>query len=196
MGTLACLLKEMGHRVSGSDQNVYPPMSDLLRENGIELFSGYDPKNLDHNPDLVIIGDPHDRVHARDMEAARAASGALAERVHVLGEVPWEDVRRWYTHAAAFAFPSYLETFGHPLLEAMASGLPVLAADTPVFREIGGEAVRYADPHDTAALAEGLSALLADPQAAAALGAAARERAAAFSWERCAERTLALFDAV
>ena len=56
MGTLACLLKEMGHRVSGSDQNVYPPMSDLLRENGIELFSGYDPKNLDHNPDLVIIG--------------------------------------------------------------------------------------------------------------------------------------------
>jgi len=56
MGTLACILKEMGHSVSGSDQNVYPPMSDFLLEKGIKLFEGYDPSNLDHDPDLVIIG--------------------------------------------------------------------------------------------------------------------------------------------
>ena len=56
MGTLACILKEMGYEVSGSDQNVYPPMSDFLKEKGIKLFKGYDPGNLDHNPDLVIIG--------------------------------------------------------------------------------------------------------------------------------------------
>ncbi|MCG8567601.1 MAG: UDP-N-acetylmuramate:L-alanyl-gamma-D-glutamyl-meso-diaminopimelate ligase [Desulfobacterales bacterium] len=68
MGTLACLLKEMGHVVSGSDQNVYPPMSDLLRENGISLFSGYDPSHLDHDPDLVIIGN----AVSRDNPEARA----------------------------------------------------------------------------------------------------------------------------
>lgn len=56
MGTLACLLKEKGHTVSGSDHHVYPPMSDFLKANGIQLFEGYDPKNIDHEPDLVIIG--------------------------------------------------------------------------------------------------------------------------------------------
>jgi len=56
MGTLACILKEMGYTVSGSDRNVYPPMSDFLNEKGISLFTGYDPSNLDHKPDLVIIG--------------------------------------------------------------------------------------------------------------------------------------------
>ena len=56
MGTLACILKEMGYRVTGSDQNIYPPMSDLLKEKGISLFTGYDSSNLDHDPDLVIIG--------------------------------------------------------------------------------------------------------------------------------------------
>lgn len=56
MGTLACLLKEKGYEVSGSDQNVYPPMSDFLRVNQVDLFEGYDAAHLDHEPDLVIIG--------------------------------------------------------------------------------------------------------------------------------------------
>ncbi len=56
MGTLACILKEMGYQVTGSDLNVYPPMSDFLRKKGIHLFEGYDPRHIDHNPDLVIIG--------------------------------------------------------------------------------------------------------------------------------------------
>ena len=56
MGTLACILKEMGYKVSGSDQNVYPPMSDFLKEKGIKLFQGYNPGNLEYAPDLVIIG--------------------------------------------------------------------------------------------------------------------------------------------
>ena len=56
MGTLACILKEMGYEVSGSDQNVYPPMSDFLKEKGIKLFQGYNPGNLEYTPDLVIIG--------------------------------------------------------------------------------------------------------------------------------------------
>ena len=56
MGTLACILKEMGYEVSGSDQNVYPPMSDFLIEKGIKLFQGYSETNLDTDPDLVIIG--------------------------------------------------------------------------------------------------------------------------------------------
>ncbi|MDO3386812.1 UDP-N-acetylmuramate:L-alanyl-gamma-D-glutamyl-meso-diaminopimelate ligase [Gilvimarinus sp. SDUM040013] len=56
MGSLACLAKELGHRVTGSDQNVYPPMSTQLEQLGIELISGYDPSQLDPAPDLVVIG--------------------------------------------------------------------------------------------------------------------------------------------
>ncbi len=56
MGTLACVLKEMGYAVTGSDQHVYPPMSDFLAEKGILLCEGFGTGNLGHDPDLVIIG--------------------------------------------------------------------------------------------------------------------------------------------
>jgi UDP-N-acetylmuramate: L-alanyl-gamma-D-glutamyl-meso-diaminopimelate ligase len=56
MGTLACILKKMGYRVTGSDSNVYPPMSDFLENNGIPLFQGFDAAHLDYGPDLVIVG--------------------------------------------------------------------------------------------------------------------------------------------
>lgn len=56
MGALACLLKEAGYAVSGSDHNVYPPMSDFLREKGIALRQGFDAANLQPAPDLVVVG--------------------------------------------------------------------------------------------------------------------------------------------
>jgi UDP-N-acetylmuramate: L-alanyl-gamma-D-glutamyl-meso-diaminopimelate ligase len=56
MGTLACMLKQMGYEVTGSDQHVYPPMSDFLAASDIRLFDRFDPANLDQTPDLVIIG--------------------------------------------------------------------------------------------------------------------------------------------
>lgn len=56
MATLAAMLAERGHRVRGSDQDTYPPMSDFLSERGIELLSPYRPENLDPEPDLVVVG--------------------------------------------------------------------------------------------------------------------------------------------
>ena len=74
MGTLACSLKEMGYTVSGSDQNIYPPMSDFLKEKGIDLFQGYDPSHLDHGPDLVIIGNA---VTRQNIEAKAVLSSGI-----------------------------------------------------------------------------------------------------------------------
>lgn len=56
MGGIAILARELGHEVSGSDTNVYPPISTQLMEQGINLIEGYDPSQLDRNPDIVIIG--------------------------------------------------------------------------------------------------------------------------------------------
>ena len=56
MGSLAVLAKELGHRVTGSDANVYPPMSTQLEAQGIELMQGYAPEHLQPAPDLVVIG--------------------------------------------------------------------------------------------------------------------------------------------
>jgi UDP-N-acetylmuramate: L-alanyl-gamma-D-glutamyl-meso-diaminopimelate ligase len=56
MGALACMLKEMGYEVTGSDQKTYPPISTFLVRKGIKIIEGYSETNLSHEPDLVIIG--------------------------------------------------------------------------------------------------------------------------------------------
>lgn len=61
MGGIAVLAKQLGYRVTGSDANVYPPMSTQLEAQGIELIEGYDPSQLDDTPDLVVIGNAMSR---------------------------------------------------------------------------------------------------------------------------------------
>src|SRR5262245_40729946 len=68
MATLAALLKSRGHEVQGSDQNVYPPMSDFLVEQGIRTFSGYAPANITPDIDLVVVGNAISRGNA-ELEA-------------------------------------------------------------------------------------------------------------------------------
>lgn len=61
MGSLAILAKQLGHRVTGSDQNVYPPMSTQLESQGIELIQGYDPVQFEPEPDLIVVGNAMSR---------------------------------------------------------------------------------------------------------------------------------------
>ena len=64
MGGLAVIARELGYQVSGSDQNVYPPMSTQLEQQGIQLMNGYKAENLDCKPDLVVIGNAMSRGNA------------------------------------------------------------------------------------------------------------------------------------
>jgi len=174
-------------------------VSSIYRyKNFVKLIEAYAllAKRRRDVPDLVIIGDDQDPEYARKMEAARAATRSLAEHIHILGEVPYADVPAWYAGAELFAFPSYLETFGHPLLEAMASDVPVVAADIPVFREIGGDAAFYADPHSAHVLAGAMEDALFVELAREMLIKRGRERVREFSWERSAQRLLSLFSEV
>ena len=174
-------------------------VSSIYRyKNFVKLIEAYAllAKRRRDVPDLVIIGDDQDPEYARKMEAARAATHSLAEHIHLLGEVPYADIPAWYAGAELFVFPSYLETFGHPLLEAMASDIPVVAADIPVFREIGGDAAFYADPHSAPALAGAMEDALFVELAREMLIKRGRERVREFSWERSAERLITLFSEV
>jgi UDP-N-acetylmuramate: L-alanyl-gamma-D-glutamyl-meso-diaminopimelate ligase len=88
MGGLALIARELGYQVSGSDQNVYPPMSTQLEEQGIQLMSGYKAENLADKPDLVIIGNALSRGNA-EVEAVlnqgiRYISGPQWLSEHVL----------------------------------------------------------------------------------------------------------------
>ena len=92
-----------------------------------------------------------------------------------------------YAGAAAVAYPSLREGFGLPVLEAMAQGAPVLTSAGTATAEVAGDAAVLVDPLDESAIAGGLERLLGDPVAAAELGRRARERAATFTWKRCAD---------
>ena len=71
MGALACMLKELGYTVTGSDQHVYPPMSVFLREKGISLSQGFRPENLAYGPDLVVVGNAVSRDNPEVVEMFR-----------------------------------------------------------------------------------------------------------------------------
>jgi alpha-1,3-rhamnosyl/mannosyltransferase len=92
-----------------------------------------------------------------------------------------------YEHAGAVVVPSLHEGFGLPVLEAMARGKVVVAAAGSSLPEVGGDAALYVDdPSDSAAIAQALTTALTDQPVRARLSQAARDRAAGFTWERCA----------
>ncbi len=86
MGGLALMARQMGYQVTGSDQNVYPPMSTQLEEQGIRLYQGYDPANLEPKPDLVVIGNALSRGNA-EVEA-EFFHGLLQRRLHPAQDGP------------------------------------------------------------------------------------------------------------
>jgi glycosyltransferase involved in cell wall biosynthesis len=122
--------------------------------------------------------------------------GDLVPYVRLTGAIPDAELAALYAGAACFVLPSLYEGFGLPLVEGMAAGTPAVASDIAALREVGGDAVRYAPPQDAAAFADAIASALDDRDATARLSARGRERARGFTWEGCAEATLAAYRAV
>lgn len=125
--------------------------------------------------------------------------GRIAAR-DLRGDVIWCDflpddvVHAVFQRATVFACLSLHEGFGLPLLEAMASGVAVVASDRSSMPELVGEAGVLVDPLDPGAIAEALVGLLKTDERRSELAKRARERARAFSWERTARETLAVYE--
>ena len=161
----------------------------------IEAWRHFAEQHADAPP-LTIVGDVVDQSHAREMEKARRACGPLAGKVRILGAVPYEEISRYYRRSNIFVFPSYLETFGHPLLEAMISEIPVVAAETEVFKEIANKAAVYCDPFDVTSIASALSRVFEDSTLRKSLTQAGKLRVEQFTWDETARRTLQLLHEV
>jgi glycosyltransferase involved in cell wall biosynthesis len=129
---------------------------------------------------LVTTADPWQNSTAasvsRREDQRLAADPFVTPFVKNLGYVPYEQVPTLYADSDLVLFPSLCESFGHPLVEAMASGCPIIAAETSINREICGEAARYFDPFDAAALAIAIQSLRADAALRSRLGAEGRRR--------------------
>ncbi|MEQ1760547.1 MAG: glycosyltransferase family 1 protein [Vicinamibacterales bacterium] len=123
-----------------------------------------------------------------------ASADGMPDAVVTLGKVDDATLRGLYGRALALVYPSLYEGFGLPVLEAMAAGLPVVAAQAASIPEVLGDAGVLLDPHDESQWTEALTKLAADKSWAAALSAAGRARAAAFTWERTARQTLAVYN--
>jgi len=141
-------------------------------------------------PVLVLPGYP--TPHEAQLRARAAALGVAGD-VRFPPWLPAADLEGLYALAAAFAFPSLYEGFGLPVLEAMARGVPVATSDRGSLAEVAGDAALVVDPEDVGALRAALERLLGDSREAERLRAAGRRRAAAFSWERTAELTVASY---
>jgi glycosyltransferase involved in cell wall biosynthesis len=115
---------------------------------------------------------------------------ALGDRCTMLGYVSDAALAELYRRCSVFCYPSLGEGFGLPVLEAMAAGATVLTSDISSLPEVGGEAVEYVDPHDTASISAGLLRVLTDESLRAELSRRASARAREFSWERFSEIVL------
>jgi glycosyltransferase involved in cell wall biosynthesis len=135
-------------------------------------------------PPLVVAGRPGWEARST-LEVLSREPGV----VH-LGHVPGPVLRTLYQNARLLAFPSLYEGFGLPLLDAMCESVPALAADRGSLPELADGAALLVDPEDTDAIAAGLERLLSDEELRQRLVEAGRRRAAEFTWESAARRTL------
>jgi len=140
---------------------------------------------------LVLAGAP-----GWETQATFAAVAKQRDLVRTLGYVSDEELACLYRDAEVFCYLSLYEGFGMPVLEAMQSGTAVLTSSVSSMPEVGGEAVRYADPLDIAAIRNGLRELLVAPELRRRCASAGILRAKAFDWTVTARTVIRVLEAL
>src|SRR5215468_120885 len=139
---------------------------------------------------LVIVGPGRDTEYVGELRS-------LADQLGIAGDVVWvggvrlEETVHFYRCADVFVYPSFNETFGLPILEAMATACPVVTSDTSAMPETAGGSALLADPKNPESIADAI--VKASGPEGERLRAAGPERAGEFTWAATAERTLAVY---
>jgi len=159
----------------------------LRHKNLARLFEAFGLLAPEREARLVVVG------HAGlEQEALRERAAALGvgERVLFTGWVDDSDLEGFYGSATVFVYPSLIEGFGMPLLEAMRRGVPVACSNVSALPEVAGDAAELFDPYDPAAIAAAIGRLLDDESRRGELIARGRRRFREFTGERAALGTL------
>jgi len=162
------------------------------RKNLITLVRAFDEllKQTELRPQLVIAGA---KGWLTDELFANVDAGTRRERISFTGYVSDDDLRALYSSCKVSVYPSLYEGFGLPTLEAMACGAPVITSRIPVMIETVGKSARLIEPTSVRQLTEALVELLTDESARQRFSASGFQRAAVFSWERTAQKTLEVY---
>lgn len=164
--------------------------SSLPHKNYSRLLEAFKlVKEKDSSIKLVLIGA---RDYGHDVVAARIEELGLVDDVVLLGWLPFEDIPLIYAASELFVFPSLHEGFGIPVLEAMASAVPVVCSGIEPLIEVAGGAALLVDPVSAGDMAEGMLKVLTDAALRERLVRDGLKRAEDFSWEKTAKETLAL----
>lgn len=132
------------------------------------------------------------RITGLSLDPSAGAGQDLPAGVSLLGYVEKAELRRLYAGAAAFLYPSIYEGFGLPIIEAMASGAPVLTSSTASAPEVAGGAAVLVDPFSVESIEAGLDRVT-DSEEAQRLRSLGRERARHFDWNAAASRTVEIY---
>ncbi len=153
------------------------------RKNHKRLFQAY-AKLPNQRPPLVVVGQK-DFGYEEALEAIDGLN--LQEEVRLLQDVSNEELPILYRNAKLFVYPSLAEGFGMPVLEAMASGVPVITSNNTALVEAAGSAALLVEPASVESIAKGMGKLLSDKAACAELIKRGLDQVKMFSWSQTAE---------
>lgn len=180
-----------GHALAGTERYVIALGTVEPRKNLPNLVRAFDAVAGD-DPDLVLVVAGPDGWGVDEFDAAVGAA-RHGDRVRRLGYVDESDRRDLVAGATALAYPSIYEGFGHPPLEAMQIGIPVVASNAGALPEVLGDAALLPDPADVDAIAAALRTVLTDDAARADLVSRGHERVRRFTWDRTADEMADLY---
>lgn len=198
----------------GFDAELFSPERNMIEENRVKksldidgeylLYSGaiQPRKNLEvlieafeilkqhgaaKNLKLVLAGGD---AWLSDLVHAKATQSVFRDDIIMPGQIAFGDLGHLMRGASVYVFPSLYEGFGIPVLEALASRIPVITADNSSLREVGGNAVEYFSAGDASALAEKIRMVIVDESLRNGMIARGLKQIEKFSWEKCAKETL------
>jgi glycosyltransferase involved in cell wall biosynthesis len=148
---------------------------------------------VDFDAELVCIGN---RETADFKIRQRAERLGISDRVRLLGHVADEVLPAVYQGARLFLFPTLYEGFGLPVVEAMASGVPVITSNTSALKEVAEGYAHLVDPLDVDEIAAAIARCMSDSEHRDALARLGAQRAEDFRWSRTAEQTLQIYERV
>jgi glycosyltransferase involved in cell wall biosynthesis len=177
-----------------SHYNYYRNFETLLRALPLVQASAGRPVKLLLTCKLIAGENPGS--YRTEAAAELVKELGISDMLVELGSIPYRQLHLLYRRADVYVTPAYTETFAHPLVEAMASGLPVLASDLAVHREICEDAALYFPRFSPQRLSEGLMQVVRSAETSERMVAAGLARSRQFSWSTHVDKILELSNTV